>query len=91
MDLPQPQTQLLFCQTSDAFLHGIPDVSAIERKESSSSSELKKYNKFNNFKLQDENGEAVALLALMRESDSYCFAENITPRAVVKLVAISEG
>ncbi|KAJ8071321.1 hypothetical protein OCU04_001656 [Sclerotinia nivalis] len=91
MHLLQPQTQFLSCQTSRVFLHGIPDISAIERKESSSPSELRNYNNYNNVKLQDENGEAVGFLALMRERDRNYFAENIAPGAVVELVAISEG
>ncbi|KAF7872316.1 hypothetical protein EAF04_003240 [Stromatinia cepivora] len=91
MHLLQPQTQFLSCQTSRAFLHGTPDISAIERKECSSPSKLRNYNNFKNVKLQDENGESVGFLALMRERDRNHFVENKAPGAVIELVAISEG
>ncbi|TGO37936.1 hypothetical protein BHYA_0085g00130 [Botrytis hyacinthi] len=87
----QLQTQFLYCQTSRAFIHGVPDISTIAEKRSSSSSELKDNANFTNVKFQDSNGEVVGFLRLMCESDRAHFTQNATPGAVVELVAISQG
>ncbi|TGO64540.1 hypothetical protein BOTNAR_0087g00210 [Botryotinia narcissicola] len=87
----QLQTQFLYCQTSRAFIHGVPDISTIAEKQSSSSSEFKDNENFKNVKLQGSNGEAVGFLTLMCESDRTHFTQNAMTGALVELVAISQG
>lgn len=87
----QLQTQFLYCQTSRAFIHGIPDISTIAENQSSSSSEFKDKANFTNIKLQDSNGEVVGFLTLMCESDRAHFTQNATTETLVELVAISQG
>jgi hypothetical protein len=80
---PREQTQFLWCQTSRAFVHGVP--------RSTKGPSFPDSWFLNKARLHDPEGDTIGYLHLMQDEDRELFATQPTPGTLIELVAVSEG